>query len=446
MLMYSGDSKKSTSESQLLLGIFLSITAAVQFFTSPSAGALSNSYGRKPFLLISGLAIALLNIVMIINQSLTTIFIAAILRGFDCTFTIGSTIIPDLANPKYFIDLSGKLGAAAGIGILVGVSLGAGLATVDIFHLPFLISGISAVLNMLIVKTWFTETRRSNVHSVLESNNENIVNRSTNYCVNPFKPLRSLQSSPQTLLLSIAFFISQMNLVGIFTFLFSYCKERYDWDDGNSGAFVFSYTIAASLSAIFFLPELNKPNSIIAMKLGELGSMKLSLLALQIQLLSFIFIPTSISYSIYIILLFSWPSFLITPIIRGWITRTVTAELQGNLQGSVGALSAIASIISPLLFSGVYSYFTSNSNPVYAPYFPFIIAWVFACISTGLLYFINEKYALPLKASINDSNDNNINNNNMYVLKEISDDQSLPLCEMNVRPSDSQFIQVDEEY
>ena len=140
-----GDFAKAAS----ITGIFGFFSAAMQFVFSPVLGALSDRFGRRPVVLLSNLGLGLDYVLMALAPSLGWLFVGRLVSGItSATFATASAYIADVTPPERRAAQFGKLGAAFGLGFIVGPALGGLLGDLGL-RVPFWAAGVLSLANVL---------------------------------------------------------------------------------------------------------------------------------------------------------------------------------------------------------------------------------------------------------------------------------------------------------
>src|SRR5690606_23518397 len=122
---------------------------AVQFLSTPVQGALSDRYGRRPVILVSCLGLGLDFVVMALSTSLGMLLVARIISGVaSASFTTANAYIADVTPPEKRAKSFGMIGAAFGLGFVVGPMIGGWLGGIDL-RLPFWFAAGLSLLNFL---------------------------------------------------------------------------------------------------------------------------------------------------------------------------------------------------------------------------------------------------------------------------------------------------------
>ena len=139
----------SIAEAAIWVGIFGMVFAAIQFISSPVQGALSDRFGRRPVILLSCLGLGLDFIFMALANSLPWLMVGRIISGIaSASFTTANAYIADITAPEKRAKAFGMIGAAFGLGFIIGPLVGGLLGEIDL-RLPFWFAAVLALLNFL---------------------------------------------------------------------------------------------------------------------------------------------------------------------------------------------------------------------------------------------------------------------------------------------------------
>ena len=131
------------------VGTFGMLFAAIQFVCTPIQGALSDRFGRRPVILLSCLGLGIDFVLMALAQSLPWLLVARIFSGvFSASFTTANAYIADITPPEKRAQAFGMIGAAFGVGFIIGPIIGGQLGAIDL-RLPFWFAAGLALLNFL---------------------------------------------------------------------------------------------------------------------------------------------------------------------------------------------------------------------------------------------------------------------------------------------------------
>ncbi|CAN5546878.1 tetracycline resistance MFS efflux pump [soil metagenome] len=145
--------------SGLTVGLLFTAFSAAQFVCAPLLGRLSDRVGRKPVIVISLLGTAVGSFVCGAAGTLWLLFVGRILDGASgASLSVAQAAVGDMATPAERPRLMGLLGAAFGVGFVIGPAIG-GLATLGGPHVPFYVAGAIALINAVAAMVRLPETR-----------------------------------------------------------------------------------------------------------------------------------------------------------------------------------------------------------------------------------------------------------------------------------------------
>ena len=145
--------------SGLTVGLLFASFSLAQFVCSPLLGRLSDRIGRKPVIVISLIGTAIGSFVTGAANVLWLLFLGRVIDGASgASLAVAQAAVGDMAEPKDRPHLMGLLGAAFGIGFVVGPALG-GLAALGGPHVPFYVAGVLALINAVAAIIRLPETK-----------------------------------------------------------------------------------------------------------------------------------------------------------------------------------------------------------------------------------------------------------------------------------------------
>ena len=338
------------------IGLFGSIWCAAQFSGGPILGALSDRFGRRPVLLISLFGLALDYLVMAFAPSLVWLLIGRVLSGFTAArMQVASAYIADTTPPEKRAGTFGMIGAAWGVGFILGPSIGGLLGDYGL-RLPFLGAATLTLLGGLYGLFVLPESLKPENRSPFAWAK-----------ANPVASLGFLGSHRELFALSAVNFLALLAHSVLPTVFVLYASNRYGWDLKTTGAAL----ALTGVCNIVVQGMLVKP---IVAKIGEWGAVLTGL------------VSSSVGFAIYGLAPTGWlflagtPVFaflgLFNPGFQGLITRRVSASEQGRLQGANASLGGLAGMIAPTVLGSAYAWFVAPGHP-YIPGAAFFLAAAF---------------------------------------------------------------------
>jgi MFS transporter, DHA1 family, tetracycline resistance protein len=359
---------QSLSHASMYTGWLMFAYALMQFIFAPVIGNLSDRYGRRPVLLISLFGFFINYLVMAFAPTLGWLFAGRILAGITgASMTAATAYIADISTPEKRAQNFGIVGAAFGLGFILGPALG-GLLGHYGFRVPFYAAAAVTFINWLFGYFILPESLEK------ENRRKFDIKRA-----NPVGSLLQLKKYPL-----IAGLIGAYLLICIAgqttnsTWSF-YTMEKFGWDSRMVGI---SLSVVGLMLAIIqgWLIRIIHP------KLGMQRSIFIGISLYAVGFLLVAFAPSA--FVLYLALIPFCLGGIGGPALQGYISNQVQSNEQGELQGALTSLASLAAIVGPLMMSGLFSYFTGKSNPVYLPGAPFILAGVLTFVA--LIYIVRS--------------------------------------------------------
>src|SRR5438874_5909506 len=146
VLNFLGDDAPNAAK---MFGIFGTVFALMQFLFSPMLGVLSDRFGRRPVILLSNLGLGLDYIVMALVPTIGWLFVGRVISGITAaSITTGTAYVADVVPPEKRAGAFGMIGAAFGVGFVLGPALGGLLGNSDP-RLPFWVAGGLSLANAI---------------------------------------------------------------------------------------------------------------------------------------------------------------------------------------------------------------------------------------------------------------------------------------------------------
>jgi len=340
--------------------------ASMQFLFSPILGNLSDKYGRRPVLLFSLFGFGIDYLFLSFAPSIVWLFIGRIIAGITgASFTTASAYIADISTPENRAQNFGMIGAAFGLGFIIGPLVG-GLLGEYGARIPFLVSAGLALANWLYGYFVLPESLDTAHRRPFEWRR-----------ANPLGSIKQLKKYPAVggLIISLVLIYLAGHAVQSNWSFFNI--EKFHWTPKMIGI---------SLGAVGLLVAIVQGGliRIINPKIGNEKSVYfgLGLYALGLLLFSF----ASESWMMFVFLIPYCLGGIAGPALQSIISGHVPSNEQGELQGALTSLISVTSIVGPLLMTNSFAYFTGPHKPFYFPGIAFFIGAVFMVTSAVLAY------------------------------------------------------------
>jgi DHA1 family tetracycline resistance protein-like MFS transporter len=363
-----GLSGNNLSDSARIGGWLMFAYALTQFVCAPILGGLSDQFGRRPILLGSLFGFGIDYLFSAFAPTIGWLFVGRILAGvMGSSFTTGAAYIADISTPEKRAQNFGMIGAAFGLGFIIGPAIGGFLGGYGP-KAPFLAASALALINWLYGLFILPES--------LAIENRRTFNWKR---ANPVGTLSALVQYPviRGLLVSLVLlYISTWAVQGGWSY---YTMEKFHWDEKAVGI---------SLSFIGLVTSIIQGGliRIIIPKLGQQRGIYVGLGLYSVGFVLFAFATQG--WMMYAFLLPYCLGSIAGPSLQGIISTQVPPNVQGELQGGLTSLMSATAIVSPPIMTAIFAYFTGQNTPFYFPGASMLTGAILTCISALLAYRI----------------------------------------------------------
>jgi MFS transporter, DHA1 family, tetracycline resistance protein len=365
----------NTAQAAEIYGIFGTAWGLMQFVFSPILGALSDRYGRRPVLLVSTLGLGLDYVLMALAPTLMWLFVGRIISGITAAnFSTANAYIADVTPPEGRASAFGLVGAAFGIGFVLGPALGGIMGDLDP-RLPFWVAAVLSLANAaygyFVLPESLPPERRMGFSWAR---------------ANPIGSLRLLSRHRELLGLAGVAFLYHLAHVVLPAVAVLYTSYRYGWDGKTMGLTLAAVGVASGVvQAGLIRPTLRW--------LGERTTLIVGLLFGVAGFAIYGLATTSPGFWAGIPVMALWG--LGGAAAMGIMSRLVSGSEQGQLQGANSSLMALAGLLGPYLFSYVFARSIAADAPWHLPGAPFLLAAAMLLAATALAWWTTK----PVSAS-----------------------------------------------
>jgi MFS transporter, DHA1 family, tetracycline resistance protein len=357
-----------------MLGLFATVFAVMQFFFSPIIGSLSDRYGRRPVVLLSNFGLGLDYLLMAWAPALGWLFVGRLISGFTASsIPTAMAYMTDVTPPEKRAGAFGMLGAAFGMGFVLGPALGGVLGSVNP-RLPFWVAGGLSLLNGMYGLFVLPESLSKEHRSPFAWKR-----------ANPLGSLGLLRKSPVMIGLAAVLvlgYLSQQSLQNVYVL---YCDFRFQWTDRSVGL---SLAVVGIFQGIYGALLVKK----VVARIGERNALALGLLGGTVGywmigysktgLLVLLGIPVLNMMSV------AWPS------AQSLMSREVKPSEQGQMQGAIQSLRGLAGIFGPGMFTFIFSKSIGARPLIPAVGSAFYVAATLLLVSFGVAQWVRPKAIL----------------------------------------------------
>jgi MFS transporter, DHA1 family, tetracycline resistance protein len=364
------------SQAALWGGAMAAVFAVMQFLFGPTVGNLSDRYGRRPVLLVSLAAMSVDYLIMGFANAVWILVIGRIIGGItSATQSTASAYMADISSPDEKAQNFGLIGAAFGVGFILGPLIGGLLGELGPRAPFFAAAGLAAantIFGLIVLPETVTDAIR----------------RPFSWArANPVGAFKHMGKLPGVRRLMLVFFFYQIAFFVYPSIWAYYTQERFGWESGMVG--VSLAVFGASMAVV--------QGGLIRIVIPKFGEHRTVILGFSITVVAFL---------IYSLAFEGWQIFALAPLtslgviagpaLQGIMSRTASDDQQGELQGILTSISALSVIISPLMMTNVFAYFTRDGTPFYMPGAPFILSM--GLVLAALVVFSGRKRLFTYQA------------------------------------------------
>ncbi len=376
----------------------LSVTfASMMFLFAPILGSLSDRFGRRPVLLIALLGSGIDYIVQAFAPSLVFLFITRAISGISgSSMTVCNAYIADVTPPEKRAGAYGMIGAAFGIGFIIGPLLGGGLFALaqllgehaaeapawarpvcqylgdHAVRVPFIAAGIMCIANWLYGYFVLPES--------LPAERRRPFRLAASHPIAAFGHIAKL---PVVFGLAAALFLLNTAQFGLHVTWALYTEYRYDWTPTHIGFSLFLVGLGAAIVqgglARKIIPALGEKHSVlfgIALGVVAFTAYGLATRGWMINVMVLVFSLGGIA----------------GPACQAIITKATPPDKQGETQGALTGLNSVAAIAGPMLGGSVFAYFISDKAPVHLPGAPYFVSAVLTLMGLAVAVYALRRF------------------------------------------------------
>jgi MFS transporter, DHA1 family, tetracycline resistance protein len=361
----------SINEASSYGALLLSAYAITQFLFAPVVGNLSDQYGRRPVLLISLLGFGIDYLFLALAPGYGWLFAGRVIAGITgASFTTAAAYIADISTPATRAKNFGMIGAAFGMGFIIGPLLGGFLAKYGV-RAPFYAAAVLCLLNWLYGYFILPESLSKENRRPFQWKR-----------ANPFGSLAFLRKTPGIGGLAISYFLIYLAAQAVQGNWNFFTIHRFQWSEDMVGI---------SLGVVGLLVGLVQGGltRVINPRLGNEKSIYLGLALYTAGLALFAFATQG--WMMFAFLIPYCLGGIAGPSLQATISQHVPPDQQGELQGALTSLMSLTTIIGPLIMNNLFTYFTSKRAPFIFPGVSFLLGSLFMLLSIFFAYSMLRK-------------------------------------------------------
>jgi DHA1 family tetracycline resistance protein-like MFS transporter len=346
----------------------------MQFFFGPIVGMLSDRFGRRPVLLLSIFGLGVDYIFMALAPTLKWLFVGRVINGItSASFSTANAYVADVTPPQERAKAFGLLGAAFGVGFLVGPAIGGALGNINL-RLPFWVAAGLAVCNWLygyfVLPESLPPERRTPALNWRKANP-----------VGALDFLRERTNLMGLVSINVLYLFAHNVFPSIFVLYVGY---RFNWGPLAAAAMLIATGVTQILVQTLVVGRVVKA-------VGERGALLIGLASATLAFLAYGLAPTPVWFFAGV------PAgalgALIMPGLQSLMSRRVAANEQGRLQGLNSAFMGLTAIFGPILYLSMLAFAVRHDAQLHQPGIPIVIAGVFCAAAFALAYAVAKPVA-----------------------------------------------------
>ncbi len=350
-------------------GVLSTAFAAMQFVFGPILGNLSDAYGRRTVLLVSLFVMSLDYVVMAIAGSIWLLLAGRIIGGITAaTHATAAAFMADVSKPHEKAANFGLLGAAFGVGFVLGPVIG-GLLSEYGTRAPFWAAAVLSALTFLAGLLVMPETVTDKTRRAFSLRR-----------ANPVNSLRAIAALPGIRPMLWVYFLYSVSIY-VYPAIWAYfTTERFGWSPQMIGLSLGVYGIG--MAAV--------QGGLIRPATRYLGERVTIIYGMGFEIASFLLLAFLTNGFIALLLIpVTALGAVVTPALQALTSRATPDSQQGELQGVLTSLHALSMVISPLVMTSVFAQFAQVDAALYLPGAPFLLAMLL--MAFGFALFLRSR-------------------------------------------------------
>lgn len=346
-------------------GAIYALYALTQFIFAPIVGNLSDRFGRRPVLLVAIAGFAIDYLVMGFAPVLWVLFIGRALSGmFGATYSTAGAYIADITPAEERGGRFGMIGAAFGLGFIIGPAIGGPLGDID-HRLPFFVAAGLAGVNFIYGFLVLPETHKAENRRPFRWAN-----------ANPVGALLQLKQFPMVfgLLAAVAlFYIGHAAFPAVWAY---FGPEKFGWSNAEVGLSL------AAVGVVSAIVQGGLSGRIIK-AWGQRNAAIVGFSVATAAYFAYAFAPNTAA--VYVIIVLAGISGIAGPALQSIMSGQVPADMQGALQGGVTSLGSLMMAFSPILMTQIFFAFSNRDAEPYFPGAPYFLAGLLTVVAVIII-------------------------------------------------------------
>ncbi|MEZ5500060.1 MAG: TCR/Tet family MFS transporter [Steroidobacteraceae bacterium] len=329
--------------------------ALMQFLFAPVIGNLSDRFGRRPVLILSLTMLGIDYVITGLAPTIGWLFIGRILSGMSgAAYSTANAYIADVSPPEKRAARFGLIGAAFGVGFVLGPALGGIIGEHFGPRAPFLVAAGLAFANALFGFFVLRESLPPERRRPFDLRR-----------ANPLGSVMQVRRYPLLLPLIVVMVLMRLGHDSNPAVWSYYTMLKFNWSEGQVGLSLAAIGICVSIVYGGF-------TRIVVPRFGERGAIYMGTLSAAVGFAGYAFATSG--WQLYAFMLPFAMMGLVGPSLNAIMSKNVPANEQGELQGTLASVGSLTSVVAPLIMANLFAYFTAPGAPVHFPGAAFLAA------------------------------------------------------------------------
>ena len=346
----------------------------MQFLFGPAIGNLSDAVGRRPVLLLSVFGLAVDYLLTGFAPNLFWLFVGRVFAGIcGASYTTANAYLADITKPEERAKVFGMMGAAFGLGFVIGPAIG-GLLGEFGPRVPFFVAAGLSILN--VAYGWFV------LPETLAPENRRPFSLARANPIGALKVFAQYRGVVPLSAVMFLYFLSTAVYPAIWAF---WGIAAFGWSEATVGLTLAAFGLITALVQ----GGLTGP---VVKWLGERNAAVFGLVMAVVALVGYALAPGLVA--VLILLVIHAPEGFVHPALTAMMSHEAPDDAQGEIQGGIASLQSIGMLLGTVLFAQVFGWFAVPGSPPAAAGYPFFLAAIM--LAATLAYFLALREVKPV--------------------------------------------------
>jgi DHA1 family tetracycline resistance protein-like MFS transporter len=346
----------------------------MQFLFGPAIGNLSDAVGRRPVLLLSVFGLGVDYLLTGFAPNMIWLFIGRIFAGIcGASYTTANAFLADITRPEDRAKVFGMMGAAFGLGFVIGPAIGGLLGSFGP-RVPFFVAAALSILNF--VYGWFV------LPETLAPENRRPFSLARSNPIGALKVFAQYRGVVPLSAVMFLYFLSTAVYPAIWAF---WGIAAFGWSEATVGLTLAAFGLITALVQ----GGLTGP---VVKWLGERNAAVFGLVMAVVALVGYGLAPGLIA--VLVLLVIHAPEGFVHPALTAMMSHEAPEDAQGEIQGGIASLQSIGMLLGTVLFAQVFGWFVVPGAPPAAAGYPFFLAAIM--LAGTLVFFLLLREVKPV--------------------------------------------------